>query len=46
MSELIERMRQASVIYAEAERAIERNDMAEFKRKLAEAKQLLEGKAS
>ena len=45
MSELIERMRQASVIYAEAERAIERNDMAEFNKKLAEAKKLLESKS-
>lgn len=41
MSELINRMRQASVIYAEAERAIERNDMAEFRAKLEEAKKLL-----
>lgn len=45
MSDLIHLMRQASVIYAEAERAIERNDMATFKAKLAEAKQLLEQKS-
>lgn len=45
MPELIDRMRQASAIYAEAERAIERNDMAAFRAKLAEAKRLLEGEA-
>ena len=43
VNDLISLMRLASAIYAEAERAIERNDMAIFKAKLAEAKELLNG---